>query len=114
MGSPNRKTHRKNEMNMRKIFSQARRGTLPSDFDNWSLTDDRGRSVAHAAAAFGHLPAAFNQWEIASPSGYTVAHTAAINGHLPDDFNQWGLTDNGGLTVRNEHEYRRYTIETRK
>ena len=94
-------------MNIRKIFSQARRGTLPSDFNNWSLTDDRGRPVAHVAATFGHLPAGFDQWGIASPTGYTVAHIAAINGHLPDDFNQWYLTDHNEVTVREEYEYHR-------
>ena len=94
-------------MNTRRIFSQARRGNLPADFDNWSLTDDRGRPVAHVAATHGHLPAGFDQWEIASQTGYTVAHVAAINGHLPDDFDQWYLTDHGEVTVREEYEYYR-------
>ena len=101
-------------MNIRKIFSQARRGTLPPDFDNWSLTDDLGRCVAHVAATFGHLPPDFDQWDIATPSGYTVAHTAAINGYLPDDFNQWDLTDNEGVTVRDEHDYLRDADEEMK
>ncbi len=100
-------------MNTRRIFSQARRGTLPADFDNWELTDDRGQSVAHVAATHGHLPKDFDQWGIATPSGFTVAHTAAVHGHLPEDFDQWEMTDNEGATVRDEYEYHWTCIHTR-
>ncbi len=85
----------------------AYRGTLPEDFNLWSLTDDRGLPIAHVAAKYGHLPADFDQWGIASPTGDTVAHIAARNDHLPEDFNRWGMTDGWGVTVREAFDYLR-------
>jgi len=63
---------------------------LPDNFD-WSVTDGRGRTIAHEAAKQGILPPGFSRWELADEDGWTVAHTAAQCGHLPPDFERWDL-----------------------
>ena len=85
---------------LKKLFDQAREGTLPPDFDRWEIADDTGRTAAHVAASYGHLPAGFDRWQIAGKKGWTVAHEAAYFDHLPLDFGQWDLMDDYfGLTV---------------
>jgi hypothetical protein len=74
-------------------------GTLPADFDRWSLADENGWTVAHEAAEQDALPEDFDQWEISNDKGWTVAHVAAAEGCLPNGFNLWHLANNKGWTV---------------
>jgi hypothetical protein len=57
--------------------------------------------TASKAAWDGSLPPDFDQWDLADDkTGWTVAHAAARSGHLPPDFDRWDLADKNGLTVR--------------
>ena len=87
----------------------ARINKLPDDFNQWDLmAPENNWSVAHVAAKHGTLPTNFEQWEICDKFGLTVAHIAAANGNLPDDFNQWDLKTYSGLSVQDVlREYRR-------
>ena len=89
-----------NELKM--LFEQARKGSLPSDFDQWGLSDESTRTVAHVAASEGHLPPDFDRWDLKDVWGISVAHVAAKHGHLPADFDQWDLKDGFGLSVAHE------------
>ena len=87
---------------LKKLFEQAQEGTLPPDFDQWGLSDEAGRTVAHVAASEGHLPPDFDQWDLKDVWTISVAHVAAKHGHLPADFDQWDLKDRFGLSVAHE------------
>lgn len=76
---------------LQKLFTQARTGTLPPDFDRWEISDAHGWTVAHVAAFRGHLPPNFDRWDISDAAGSTVAHVAAYQGHLPPEFDRWEL-----------------------
>jgi hypothetical protein len=88
-------------------------GTLPVDFDEWSIANREGFTVAHVAAQYGHLPADFSQWELADKDGWTVAHMAVRNGHLPANFDQWDLVDSSGVRVSDlaEEQYMEWRIK---
>jgi hypothetical protein len=54
---------------------------LPSpDFDQWSLSDEHGTTVAHYAAARGLLPPGFDMWELTDRRGLTVRDVARMYG----------------------------------
>jgi hypothetical protein len=55
------------------------------------LTDDYGWSVAHKVAKSGYLPSNFNQWELTNNKGQTVAQIAYMSDHLPPNFDRWDL-----------------------
>jgi hypothetical protein len=74
-------------------------GPLPVDFDAWDMADNTGWTVAHEAAANNRLPEGFSLWSMEGGYGYSVAHAAARSGALPDNFNQWDLKDEDGTTV---------------
>ena len=60
---------------LQKLFTQARTGTLPPDFDRWDISDKYGGSVAHTAAWHHKLPEDFDRfelWELADDDGITV------------------------------------------
>jgi hypothetical protein len=42
----------------------AENGCLPSDFDQWDLTDINGRTVAQAAYDWDNLPPNFDRWDL--------------------------------------------------
>lgn len=100
---------------------------LPEGFNQWTLADPDGWSVAHVAARMGLLPDTFGDWTLATNYGDTVAHEylrsrrkwpknfhqldlpgnngtttahiAAQLGLLPKGFAQWDLANNDGWTV---------------
>jgi hypothetical protein len=80
-------------------------GTLsvlgPPDFSQWALADNRGWTVAHAAANANKLPSDFSQWDLADKSGWTVAHEAVRHGQQlpPSSFSQWPMADDRGILV---------------
>jgi hypothetical protein len=85
---------------IKKLFRQARKGTLPEGFDRWEPADKYGQTVAHVAARFGNLPEGVDRWDLADEDGWTVAHEAAYYGRLPEGFDRWDLADKNGKTVR--------------
>jgi hypothetical protein len=89
----------------------ARYGTLPKNFDKWSLRETaQGQTVAHIFAQHSDdpFPSDFDQWDMVNNDGWSVAHFAAAHGKLPKDFDQWNLIHPGGKTVRNiADEYER-------
>jgi hypothetical protein len=42
----------------------------------------------------GSLPADFNDWTLANKNGWTVAYEATCRGHLPAEFKDWLLAEN--------------------
>jgi len=68
------------------LFNKAKDGTLPSDFQDWSLCDEDGWTIAHTAAYCSHLPKDFDQWDLKDDCGITVADIAGRNSILPNDF----------------------------
>jgi hypothetical protein len=100
---------------------------LPEGFNQWTLADESGWTIAHVAARMGLLPQTFNDWTLATSCddtvaheylrsrrqwpknfhrldlvgnhGTTTAHIAAQLGLLPKGFAQWDLADNDGWTV---------------
>jgi hypothetical protein len=40
------------EYNINELIKKAIEGTLPSDFDQWHLLDNTGRTVAHQAVRY--------------------------------------------------------------
>jgi hypothetical protein len=83
-------------------MATGRKGGLPEDFDQWTLANKDGWTVAHEAACYHRLPANFNQWGLATKEGWTVAHTVAGGEYLPEDFSQWELADVEGWSVAHE------------
>jgi ATP-dependent Lon protease len=51
----------------------AREGTLPPDFDQWSLADEDGWTVAHEAIKYRNLPTGFNRWDLLEKKGSPLA-----------------------------------------
>jgi hypothetical protein len=68
----------------------------------WRLRNLAGWTVAHFAAHHGTLPADFDQWTLEN-RGVTVAHAAAEAGTLPPGFADWGIKDAEGRTVADVH-----------
>jgi hypothetical protein len=87
------------ESRIRTLFEAAEKGTLPADFNEWTLRDPFGRTVAHQAALYGHLPADFKHWLLIDDDGNTVAHTAAKIGPLPSEFRDWDVFTDDFVTV---------------
>jgi hypothetical protein len=48
-------------------------------------------SIAHIAAHHGYLPSDFNQWELTDIEGRTVAQVAYRHDTLPPNFDRWDL-----------------------
>jgi hypothetical protein len=68
-----------------------------------------GRTLAHILAICKRLPKDFNQWTITNGFGWTVAHEAANAGCLPSDFgkddlNLWDMKTHRGLTVKEVYD----------
>ncbi len=81
------------------LFKMAGDNTLPRDFDQWSLADETGWTLAHTAAACSHLPEDFNQWNLANKTGWSVAHVAVQFYKLPKKFDGWSIATNDGWSV---------------
>jgi hypothetical protein len=104
-------------------FRLAREGTLPPDFKDWALADERGWTVAHHAAMAGTLPEGFYRFDLANKAGLTVADVYTgprppdyenckicdervwtlddlvdLNRRLPPGFDPWGNVYKDGLT----------------
>lgn len=78
-------------------------GTLPKGFRAWSikaLVGGRSVSVAEVAARFNSLPEDFNEWAIADEKGWSAAHVYASMRPMPENFNQWDISTVKGVTVR--------------
>lgn len=82
------------------IANEIEQGHLPSEFNEWEISDENGWSIAHLAAKAGLLPEYFNDWHISDKDGWTVAHEAAKNGNLPTGFTQWHLKDKNRISVK--------------
>ena len=65
----------KNEFD--ELFKLARKGELPTGFDQWEIARADGWSVAHMAASRGLLPPDFDRWELANEAGVTVLEVYA-------------------------------------
>jgi hypothetical protein len=89
-------------MEQEEAFEWAKRGVIPEGFQDWSLADGGGWTVAHEAARRGTLTRSFDQWGLALKGGRTVAHVAAFRGCLPHNFDQWAMADENGWTVAHE------------
>lgn len=72
---------------------------LPSGFSQWQLADNRGRTVAHEAAAHDSLPEGCQDWRLSDLNGWTLAHEAAEVGLLPSEFDGWDWATKSGVTV---------------
>jgi hypothetical protein len=80
----------------------ARSGALPPFSNSWELwerLDSQGESVAHVAAENGYLPERFDRWEILNREGKSVAHAAADRGGLPRFFGRWDTVDGNGESL---------------
>ncbi len=81
----------------------AKDGHLPEDFNQWSLADEHGWTVAHEAAKHGHLPVDFEGWSLEDNFGQNVAHVAAKYDNFPKGFDwediDWDRPTNAGVTV---------------
>lgn len=91
----------------KKIFEYFRkRQCFPEGFNQWSLANKNGWTIAHLAVQDKRtskaLPEDFDQWNLRDRRGWTVAHEAACYETLPKDFNKWDLTDKKGWTVAHE------------
>jgi hypothetical protein len=82
-----------------KYVVQARRGSLPADFNKWDMANGDGWTVAHEVTYWHDLPATFSQWGLADKSGWAVAHGAAKYGRLPYSFDMWGMVDKDWISV---------------
>jgi hypothetical protein len=65
----------------------------------WMHADVYGWTTAHSAVFSGSLPADFDQWTLATNKGWSVAHEAVKYDYLPDSFDQWSIADKKGWTV---------------
>jgi hypothetical protein len=72
---------------------------LPQDFDQWTLADEYGWTIAHEVAYRGCLPENFSQWDMADNNGWPVAHEAVNSAHLPENFGLWALADARGIPL---------------
>jgi hypothetical protein len=88
---------------LKRLFGEARAGTLPPEFTDWPLADKDGYTVAHFAAWSGTLPADIDRaiYKLADKNGTTVAHVAAWRGNLPVDIDRdvYKLANKFGTTV---------------
>ena len=48
-------------MNYDEAIELIKHNELPSDFDQWKLSNEIGWTVAHEASKYGHLPTDFDQ-----------------------------------------------------
>jgi hypothetical protein len=49
------------------------------------------KEIVELIGAKGFLPDGFQDWTLADETGWTVAHEAAEHGCLPPDFDRWEL-----------------------
>lgn len=74
--------------------------TLPSDFSDWGLKDERGTPLAHFAAMHGLLQAGFEQWDLANEFGVTTLRVLlGVGADVPDGFEDWARLVDGERTV---------------
>ena len=89
----------------KRVLSQAEKGVLPEDFDQWWLPGRR--KLAFATFAYGKGPGPqFKEWDLTDEQGRTMAHCAALHDKIPTGFDQWAMADQGGWTVAHEYAYR--------
>ena len=73
---------------VRNLINKATNGILPEGFNQWSLCDENGWTVAHSAGICGNLPKDFDQWGLTTKSGLSVAYVCAVWGSLPKGFHK--------------------------
>lgn len=74
--------------------------TLPSDFSDWGLKDERGTPLAHFAAMHGLLPAGFEHWDLANEFGVTTLRVLlGVGADVPDGFEDWARLVDGERSV---------------
>ena len=75
-------------------------GTLPCDFSDWGLKDERGTPLAHFAAMHGLLPAGFEHWDLSNEFGVTTLRVLlGVGADVPDGFEDWARLVDGERTV---------------
>jgi len=83
-------------------------GSLPKGFIAWSISaliGNRSVSVAEIAARFNSLPEDFKDWHLADEKGWSVAHVYASLRPMPESFTQWDLSTVNDVTVRDIAQY---------
>lgn len=83
-------------------------GSLPKGFRAWSISavvGNRTIYVAEVAARFNSLPEDFNDWHLADEKGWSVAHIYASLRPMPESFTQWDLSTVKEVSVRDIADY---------
>ena len=74
--------------------------TLPRDFSDWGLRDERGTPLGHFAAMHGLLPAGFEHWDLANEFGVTTLRVLlGVGADVPDGFDDWERLVDGERSV---------------